>query len=108
MENDKTHGTPALSLEAKLMLLGAFANPRARLTFGNVNMTASAKARKGLEELMVAGLVRRTVNGQAETFTLTEAGQELDRRQIESAPLAFMEQHGRFRLAQPVSSEGAA
>lgn len=108
MENDKTHGTPALSLEAKVMLLGGFANPKARITFGNVNMTASQKARKGLEELMVAGLVRRTVNGQAETFTLTEAGQELDRRQIEAAPLAFMEKHGRFPLGQPVTTGGGA
>lgn len=57
---------------------------------------------------MVAGLVRRTVNGQAETFTLTEAGQELDRRQIEAAPLAFMEKHGRFPLGQPVTTGGGA
>lgn len=64
MTNEKTEGIPALSLEAKVMLLGGFANPKARITFGNVNMTASQKARKGLEELMVAGLVRRTVTAR--------------------------------------------
>ncbi|HMT45538.1 MAG TPA: hypothetical protein PKE59_00325 [Novosphingobium sp.] len=88
-----------LSIEAKAMLFGSFFSPKSTLTFRNEQSEASPKARSGLQELEAAGYVMRTVVGKVETFQLTEAGKNLDRRQIEKAPLTFMEKHGRFPIA---------
>lgn len=90
-----------LSTEAKAMMLGAFLNPRTKLTFHNVENVPSEKARKGLTELVEAGLVSRTVDGIAETFMLTGRGMDFDKRTIAKNPFAWMAEHGSFPLSAP-------
>jgi CTP-dependent riboflavin kinase len=92
-----------LSIEAKAVLFGAFFSPKSTLTFKNEQSEASPQARKGLEELEAAGFILRTTMGTAETFQLTEAGQNLDRRKINPSPYSFMEKHGKFPMAVPKS-----
>lgn len=95
-----------LSTEARAMLLGVFLNPKSTLTFQNVESVPSPLARKGLDDLIAAGLVARKVSGIAETFTLTDAGADFDRRSLAKNPMAWMKERGSFPLSVPKVTPG--
>lgn len=90
-----------LSTEAKVMLLGAFLLPKAKLTMRNEISVLSDKAKKGLDELVSCGLVETAATGIAVTYSLTEAGKNFDRRSIARDPFKWMDEHGRWPIAVP-------
>jgi hypothetical protein len=94
-----------LSNDARAMLLGCFLNPRASLTMHNVQNRLTARAQAGIDELIAAGLVQvDRPHDEVAVYTLTDAGADADRREIARGDLfGFMEQNGRFSIAEPIA-----
>jgi hypothetical protein len=95
----------AISDRAKALLGGLWMIDRFTLRFEMVEARPSDEAALALDELLGAGLLRKTTEpGGAEVYALTPAGMAFDRR----CSMAFVKKHGSFPLSQPVRAGGAA
>jgi hypothetical protein len=100
-----------LSNEARAIFLGCFLNPKSTLRLANVENTLTDAARKGMDELIEAGLVEafNIAGTLAVIYSATEAGMNADRKEIAGGDLfGFMETHGKFNLFQSIMKGGAA
>lgn len=96
---------PELSDDAKALMLGIFMNPKSQLRLENEVRTLSSRARDALRELHFIGLAQVTKEGKIETWSLTEEGRDVDRRQLAPNLMEFMESKGNFSITVKIEEE---